>query len=147
MAHNYNTGEEVKTTLDYVVITRPQVKLPSGKESSHSLATDAVRRAQQAHNYNTGGSEGKAKLDYVATTRPQVKLPSGRQKTTQHGLAVPSADEDPPSSTTENRGRPPLSGQTKYSSKPTTTRRRLSTRLSARALELKVTHSRQYVHK
>ena len=30
------------------------------KESSHSLTTDAVKRAQQAHHYNTG--ESKARL-------------------------------------------------------------------------------------
>ena len=33
------------------------------KENSHSLATNAVRRAQQAHNYNTGvRRESKARL-------------------------------------------------------------------------------------
>ena len=40
MAHNYNTGEEVKIALDYVATTRLQVKLPSGRQrmTRHGLA-------------------------------------------------------------------------------------------------------------
>ena len=110
------------------------------KESSHSLATKAVKRDSAGPPLQR---RGKTKLDYMATTRPQVKLPSGRQRRLDTDWLSPRADEDPPSSTAGRCSCPPPSSQKKYFSEPTTTTRRLSTRLSARALEPKEAHSRQ----
>ena len=64
---------------------------------------------------------------------------------TQLGLAVPRLTRTHQAAQQEVGGCPPLSNQAKYSSEPTTTRRRLSTRLSARALELKATQQTIYV--
>ena len=117
-----------------------KIKATGRKESSHSLATKAVKRGSAGPPLQR---RGKTKLDYMATTRPQVKLPSGRQRRLDTDWLSPRADEDPPSSTAGKCSCPPPSSQKKYSFEPTTTKRWLSTRLSARALEPKETPSRQ----
>ena len=63
------------------------------KGSSHSLVTDAVKRAQQAHHYNTGGNEarlrghnpaaGKTSKQEAKDDSTQTGYPLGLMKTHQ----------------------------------------------------------------
>ena len=63
-------GKESKSTpAKHTHPQQPNINATSRKGNTHSLAINAIRRAQPAHNYNTGSKE-KTKLDYVATTRP-----------------------------------------------------------------------------